>query len=247
MKIALSGYGRMGREIEKVAQERGHEIIVKFDDPDDWTGKEELLASADAAIEFSIPQSVVKNIFKCFDESVPVVVGTTGWLGELDHVREVCLQNRQSLLYASNFSVGVNLFFEVNRAMAQLMNDHEDYHVHIEETHHTKKLDTPSGTAIKLAMDVLDNLDRKDIWVKGRGERDFELDVISHREENVPGTHQVIYDSEIDTIELKHTAKSRVGFAKGAVIAAEWLAADKSGVFTMRDVLKDVKFEGFSK
>ena len=246
MKIALSGYGKMGREIEKIALERGHEIVIKFNDPEDWVGKEDKLANADVAIEFSMPQSVVSNIFKCFDANVPVVVGTTGWFEQLDHVKQVCFEHDRSILYASNFSIGVNLFFEVNRVLAKLMNEHEDYHVSMEETHHTAKLDSPSGTAIKLANDVIDNLERKDLWVNKKTEKDCELEIISHRIENVPGTHVVKYESDIDEIEITHTAKSRVGFAKGAVIAAEWLA-DKKGVYTMSDLLKDVKFEGFAK
>lgn len=246
MKIALSGYGKMGKEIEKIAIGRGHEIVVKFNDPEDWVDGQEQLAQADVAIEFSMPHSVVSNIFKCFDAKVPVVVGTTGWFGQLDHVKEVCNKHNQSLLYASNFSVGVNLFFEVNRTLAKLMNEHESYSVTLDETHHTAKVDSPSGTAIKLANDVIDNLERKDVWVNKPSDRGFELHIDSHRVENVPGTHIVKYQSEIDSIEIKHTANSRVGFAKGAVLAAEWLAT-KKGVFTMSDLLKDVKFEGFAK
>lgn len=246
MKIALSGYGKMGKEIEKVALERGHEIVTKFNDPDDWIGKEEELASADVAIEFSMPHSVVSNIFKCFDANTPVVVGTTGWFGQLDHVKEVCRKHDRAILYASNFSVGVNLFFEVNKVLAKLMNEHEEYAVSVEETHHTGKVDSPSGTAIKLANDVLDGLDRKDVWVNEKPKKDYELEIISNREKDVPGTHVVKYESEIDNIEITHTAKSRIGFAKGAVLAAEWLAK-KKGVYTMSDLIKDVKFEGFAK
>ncbi len=246
MKIALSGYGKMGKEIEKIALERGHEIVAKFNDPDDWVGKEEELKRADVAIEFSMPQSVVSNIFRCFDANVPVVVGTTGWFGQLDHVKQVCYDHNRCILYASNFSIGVNLFFEVNQLLAKLMNEHEHYSVKLDETHHTAKLDSPSGTAIKLANDIIDKLDSKDVWVNDAAKKDYELEILSHRIENVPGTHVVTYESDIDKIELIHTAKSRVGFAKGAVIAAEWLA-DKKGVYTMSDLLKDVKFEGFAK
>lgn len=246
MKIALSGYGRMGKEIEKIALERGHEVSVRFDDPDDWAGKEELLSQADVAIEFSMPHSVVSNIFKCFDANVPVVVGTTGWFGQLEHVKEVCNKHNQSLFYASNFSIGVNIFCEVNKYLAQLMNEHEQYTVKLDETHHVNKVDAPSGTAIKLANDLIDKLDRKDVWTNEPDAKHYELEIESHRVENVPGTHEVSYESDIDRIELKHVAKSRVGFAKGAVLAAEWLV-DKKGVFTMTDLLKDVKFEGFAK
>jgi len=247
MKIALSGYGRMGKEIEQIALQRGHEIIVTFNDPDDWTGKEELLHKADVVIEFSMPHSVVSNIFKCFDEGVPVVVGTTGWSGQLEHVKDVCHEHRQRLFYASNFSIGVNIFFEVNKALAAMMNDHPDYSVQLEETHHKSKVDAPSGTAIHLAMDILNKVDRKDKWVNREEQRDWELSVISHRDDSSPGTHVVTYDSDIDTIELRHTAKSRKGFALGAVIAAEWLHARGPGIYTMADIIKDVKFEGFVK
>ena len=236
----------MGKEIEKIALERGHEIVVTFNDSDDWAGKEEELADADVAIEFSMPHSVVNNIFRCFDAGTPVVVGTTGWFGQLEHVREVCWKHNRSLLYASNFSVGVNLFFEVNKMLAKLMNEHEEYHVSIEETHHTAKLDSPSGTAISLANDIIDRTDNKNVWVNEKSDKEYELEIFSHREENVPGTHVVKYESDIDTIEITHTAKSRVGFAKGAVLAAEWLV-NKKGVYTMSDLIKDVKFEGFAK
>ena len=246
MKIALSGYGKMGQEIEKIALERGHEIVVTLNDQDDWIDKESELAKADVAIEFSMPHSVVSNIFKCFDAQLPIVVGTTGWYGQLDHVKEVCWKNNKSLLYASNFSIGVNLFFEVNKMLARLMNEHEEYHVSVEETHHTAKVDSPSGTAISLANDIIDNLDSKNLWVNQQSDKDYELEIFSKRIEAVPGTHVVKYQSDIDDIEIKHTAKSRVGFAKGAVLAAEWLA-NKKGVYTMRDLIKDVKFEGFAK
>jgi len=246
MKIALSGYGKMGKEIEKIALERGHEIVVRFNDSDDWAGKEEELAGADVAIEFSMPHSVVSNIFRCFDAGTPVVVGTTGWFGQLEHVREVCWKHNRSLLYASNFSVGVNLFFEVNKMLAKLMNEHEEYHVSVEETHHTAKLDSPSGTAISLANHIIDCMDNKNVWVNEKSDKEYELEIFSHRKEDVPGTHVIKYESDIDSIEITHTAKSRVGFAKGAVLAAEWLAS-KKGVYTMADLIKDVKFEGFAK
>ncbi|MCF8465656.1 MAG: 4-hydroxy-tetrahydrodipicolinate reductase [Flavobacteriales bacterium] len=246
MKIALSGYGKMGKEIEKIALERGHEIVVTFNDPNDWVGKEEELENSDVAIEFSMPQSVVNNIFRCFDAGTPVVVGTTGWFDQLQHVREVCWKHNRSLLYASNFSIGVNLFFEVNKTLAKLMNEHEEYQVSIEETHHTAKIDSPSGTAISLANDIIDRLDSKNVWVNEKSNKQYELEIFSHRKEAVPGTHVVKYESDIDTIEITHTAKSRVGFAKGAVLAAEWLV-NKKGVYTMSDLIKDVKFDGFTK
>ncbi len=247
MNIALSGYGRMGKEIEQVALQRGHTICLTLNDPDDWTGKEEQLAAADVVIEFTMPSSVVSNIFKCFDQRVPVVVGTTGWSGQLEHVSDVCRDHGQRLFHASNFSIGVNLFFELNRQLAALMNDHPEYSLRIEETHHKNKLDAPSGTAIHLATDILNKVDRKDTWVKYEAKKDYELSVISHRDDASPGTHLVSYDSDIDTIELKHTAKSRKGFALGAVIAAEWLVQRKKGIYTMTDIIRDVKFDGFAQ
>lgn len=246
MKIALSGYGRMGKEIEKIALQRGHEVVIKFDDPDDWIGKEDALAEADVAIEFSMPHSVVSNIFKCFDARVPVVVGTTGWQGQLEHVKDVCHEHNQTLFYASNFSIGVNLFFELNKMFAKMMNEHSNYNVRIEETHHTGKIDSPSGTAIHLANDLVDRLDAKDLWVNHKAQHEYELEVVSHRVEHVPGTHEVVYESDIDEIQLKHVAKSREGFAKGAVLAAEWVFKRK-GVYTMGDLINDVKFAGFAK
>lgn len=246
MKIALSGYGKMGKEIEKIALLRGHEIVATFNDSADWVDKMEDLKKADVVIEFSMPHSVVNNIFKCFDAKLPVVVGTTGWAEQLDQVKEICREHNSSILYASNFSVGVNLFFEANKALARLMDDHEYYNVMIEETHHAAKLDAPSGTAIHLAMDLLNALGRKDIWVNAPTKKDYELEIVSHRKDDYPGTHVVRYESDIDSIELTHTAKSRVGFAKGAVLAAEWLVG-KKGIYTMSDLLKDVKFEGFAK
>lgn len=247
MKIALSGYGRMGKEIEQVALHRGHSIIATFNETEDWAGKENLLAQADVVIEFSMPSSVVHNIFKCFDQRVPVVVGTTGWSGQLDHVLDVCREHGQRLFYASNFSIGVNLFFEVNNHLASLMNDHPDYTICVEETHHKNKLDAPSGTAIHLATDILNKVDRKDVWVNHAEKKTFELGVLSHRDDTSPGTHLVTYESVIDTLEIKHTAKSRKGFALGAVIAAEWLIDRKNGIYTMSDIIRDVKFEGFMK
>lgn len=237
MKIALLGYGRMGKEIEKIALSRGHEIILKLDSEDDWTRQKELLAEADVAIEFSIPESAMSNIFKCFDVNLPVVVGTTGWLGSLEHVKQVCDEHHQSLFYASNFSVGVNLFFELNRKLAQLMNNYENYEVAINEIHHAQKLDKPSGTAITLADTIISLVDRKDKWVSGEQANDYELGVSSERIDDVPGTHIVSYTSEIDDIKIEHISKSRRGFALGAMLAAEWLPG-KRGIFTMADLLK---------
>lgn len=236
MKIALLGYGKMGKEIEKIALERGHEIILKIDVESDWTKAKALLASADVAIEFSTPQSTIQNIFHSFDVNVPVVVGTTGWMEKLDHVKEVCEKNNQTLFYASNFSIGVNLFFEINRKFAAMMNKQTGYNVSMEEIHHTEKLDSPSGTAIRLAEVIMEKFDGKKSWVNNSTDKEDVLGIISKRIDKVPGTHTVTWSSEIDEIELKHTAHNRKGFALGAVMAAEWVS-DKRGVFTMHDML----------
>lgn len=236
MKIALLGYGKMGKEIEKIALERGHEIVVKVDIESDWTKAKALLATADVAIEFSTPQSTIQNIFHSFDVNVPVVVGTTGWMEQLDHVKEVCEKNNRTLFYASNFSIGVNLFFEINNKLALMMKKQNGYNVTMEEIHHTEKLDSPSGTAIKLAEGIIEKYGRKKSWVNNATNDSEVLGIVSKRIDKVPGTHTVTWSSEIDDIELKHTAHNRKGFALGAVMAAEWVK-DKIGVFTMHDML----------
>lgn len=236
MKIALLGYGKMGKEIEKIALERGHEIILKIDIESDWTKAKALLATADVAIEFSTPQSTIQNIFHSFDVNVPVVVGTTGWMEQLDHVKEVCEKNNQTLFYASNFSIGVNLFFEINNKLALMMKKQDGYNVTMEEIHHTEKLDSPSGTALKLAEGIIEKYGKKKSWVNKATNDSEVLGIVSKRIDKVPGTHTVTWSSEIDDIELKHTAHNRKGFALGAVMAAEWVY-DKRGVFTMHDML----------
>lgn len=236
MKIALLGYGKMGKEIEKIALERGHDIVVKVDVESDWNKAKALLASADVAIEFSTPQSTIQNIFHSFDVNVPVVVGTTGWMEQLDHVKQVCEKNGQTLFYASNFSIGVNLFFEINNKLALMMKKQDGYNVKMEEIHHTEKLDSPSGTAIKLAEGIIEKYNRKKSWVNEATDKEDVLGIVSKRIDKVPGTHTVTWISDIDDIELKHTAHNRKGFALGAVMAAEWVH-DKRGVFTMHDML----------
>ncbi|MFV8226506.1 4-hydroxy-tetrahydrodipicolinate reductase [Christiangramia aquimixticola] len=231
MKIALLGYGRMGKTIEKIAMDRGHEIVVKI------TGdiEEHDLSKADVAIDFSIPDAAFKNITTCFKNNVPVVSGTTGWLDDFNKATDICKEKNSAFIYASNFSLGVNVFFELNRKLAGMMQGLEDYSVEIEEIHHTKKLDAPSGTAITLAEQILEDNSRLNSWkLEEAGEN--ELPIHAKRIEDVPGTHTVTYDSTIDSIEIKHTAKSREGFALGAVVAAEFLNG-KTGVFTMKDVL----------
>lgn len=237
MKIALLGYGKMGKAIEAEALARGHEIVLKAGS--NWDTSE--LNKADIAIEFSRPESAVENINRCFEMDIPVVVGTTGWYDRYEEVKDHALSRHQSLLTASNFSVGVNLFFKLNELLAKLMNQHPEYDVIMNEVHHTQKLDAPSGTAITLAEGILGNLDRKKKWVglmadTSKAVSPFDLKIVSHRVEEVPGTHIVSYGCEIDEITISHIARSRKGFALGAVIAAEWLKGRK-GVFTMSDVL----------
>ncbi|MEJ2881270.1 4-hydroxy-tetrahydrodipicolinate reductase [Pedobacter sp. GR22-6] len=242
MKIALLGYGKMGQIIERFALERGHEVVLKIsiDNREDLT--ESNLRKADVAIDFSTPDAVISNIYTCFDANVPVVVGTTGWYGQLQEVKNECLSSNNSLLYGSNFSIGVNLFFHINKVMAKLMNDFPAYEVQVEEIHHTQKLDSPSGTAMTIAEDIIDNLGRKSEWVNELVGTPFEdtltkeqLLIESHRIESVPGTHTVVYSSEVDEIELKHTAHNRSGFALGAVVAAEWLH-NKQGFYNIADI-----------
>ena len=242
MKIAILGYGKMGRIIEQFAFERGHEVVLKVnvDNTDDLTVDN--LRLADVAIDFSTPDSVLGNIELCFEANVPVVVGTTGWYAKLQEVKDKCEAGNNTLLYASNFSVGVNVFFFVNKVLAKIMNRYPQYEVQVEEIHHTEKLDSPSGTAMTIAEGILGELDRKNEWVNELIDSNEEvipkpdqLLIESHRIEDVPGTHTVIYSSEVDNIEFKHKAHSRAGFALGAVIAAEWLE-DKTGFFNITDM-----------
>ena len=242
MKIAILGYGKMGRIIEQFATERGHEIVLKIniDNTEDLTLTN--LGMADVAIDFSTPDSALSNIELCFDAGVPVVVGTTGWYGHLQTVKNTCEQGNNTLLYASNFSVGVNVFFFVNKVLAKIMNRYPQYEVQVEEIHHTQKLDSPSGTAMTISEGILSELDRKNEWVNeliGSGEefivKPDQLLIESHRIEDVPGTHTVIYSSEVDDIEFKHKAHNRAGFALGAVLAAEWLE-DKTGFYNITDM-----------
>lgn len=233
MKIALIGYGKMGKAIEQVALERGHEIIARF-----GSGgiDQNLLKQADVAIEFSRPEAAFSNLQTCIGASVPVVCGTTGWLNHMEEIHLQCQSSGGAFMYASNFSIGVNIFFAVNRYLASMMNIQSQYEVEIEEIHHNQKLDAPSGTAITLANDIISTLSRKTAWVKEEAQDDNEIPIFSIREDPAPGTHLVSYFSEIDTIDIVHTAHSRMGFASGAVTAAEWIVG-KKGVFTMKDLL----------
>ncbi|MFT6150835.1 MAG: 4-hydroxy-tetrahydrodipicolinate reductase [Flavobacteriales bacterium] len=237
MKIALLGYGKMGKEIEKIAIEKGHTIELKVTSDNAEFSTSELIG-IDVAIEFSRPEFAVSNIKKCFDANVPVVVGTTGWYEYLDEIETICVARNQTLLYATNFSIGVNLFFKLNTQLAQLMDKYPEYKVEVEEIHHTQKLDAPSGTGISIAEQIIENNNLKEKWVNENSTNEKELEITSKREDKVPGTHSVYYKSRIDEIEIKHTAHSRSGFANGALLASEWLAKNKDGIYSMQDVLE---------
>ena len=234
----------MGKAIEQVIVNKNdehsktvHEVLLKVDVDNADTISREELQQADVAIEFTAPQSAYKNILKCFEANVPVVCGTTGWTDKLDEIKQLCESEGKTFFYASNFSIGVNIFFEINRNLAKIMDTQPQYEVNVHEVHHTEKLDAPSGTAITIAQDILDSLERKQKWVNHKDEKDDELSIMSYREKDVPGIHIVNYESEVDSLELKHTAHSRKGFALGALTAAEWVAG-KQGYFGMRDMLK---------
>ncbi|MBR0073160.1 MAG: 4-hydroxy-tetrahydrodipicolinate reductase [Bacteroidales bacterium] len=237
MEIALLGYGKMGKEIAAVAEKRGHEISATIDSEADWMEKIDDLRHCDVAIDFSTPDTAVDNIMKCFNIGMPIVVGTTGWYDQLESVVHDCRQRGDAALFvASNFSLGVNILFDINRRLADIMNRYPQYDVRIGETHHIHKLDAPSGTAITLANDILDRIDRKEEW-KLNATHPGELDITAYREGEVSGIHEVTYDSDVDTLSIRHEAKSRKGFALGAVLAAEFLDG-KRGYFTMSDLLK---------
>jgi 4-hydroxy-tetrahydrodipicolinate reductase len=236
MNIALFGYGKMGQEIEKLAEKKGHKINLIFNSLEDWDEHGHQLKNADMAIDFSSPVSVVENIYHCFEAGVPVVVGTTGWLDDFEKVRTDCKKLDQTLFFAPNFSIGVNLFFQLNRFLAQLMSKWEDYSISIEETHHIHKQDAPSGTAIVLANDIIRFSEKKEKWVREEVENPEEVGIKSYRTDNVPGTHVVRYESDDDSIEIIHTAKNRRGFALGAVMAAEFLLG-KKGYYEMKNLL----------
>jgi 4-hydroxy-tetrahydrodipicolinate reductase len=238
MKIALIGYGKMGKTLEQTALKRGHEVVLRLDinNPEDFAR----LHEADVAIEFTRPESAIGNLLQCFEQVVPVVCGTTGWLDKYDEVIAQCVKANGTFFYASNYSIGVNIFFEINRRLASMMNNYDMYDVKMEEIHHTQKLDAPSGTAITLAQGIIENIERKTKWVNNpentEGVNKNEINITAKRIDPAPGTHIITYDSPIDSIEITHTAHSREGFATGAVVAAEWLAG-KKGVFSMKDML----------
>jgi 4-hydroxy-tetrahydrodipicolinate reductase len=243
MKIALIGYGKMGKTIERIAEQRGHQVVLRLDVGN--TADFDRLAEADVAIEFTRPEAAVDNLRRCFAAGVPVVCGTTGWLKQLPEVQSACETQNGGFFYASNYSIGVNIFFALNRRLAAMMNPYPMYDVSMEEIHHTQKLDAPSGTAITLAEGIFDNLQRKTNWIcqeegqnteGGQNAADDTLVIHAKRIDPTPGTHTVTYKSPIDTIEISHTAHSREGFATGAVLAAEWLRG-KQGIFSMNDLL----------
>ena len=230
MKIALLGYGKMGQVIERIALERGHEIVLKKDENNTFDG----LSNADVAIDFSVPSAAVSNISSCFHSNVPVISGTTGWLEHYDEMAALCEAKNGGFISSSNFSLGVNIFFELNEYLAKIMSKFDSYSVNMEEIHHTQKLDAPSGTAISLAKGVIENSSYTN-WTLEKPEAK-QIHIEAKRIGTVPGTHTVTYTSLVDTIEIKHTAHNREGFALGAVIAAEWIVG-KQGIFTMKDVL----------
>ena len=247
MKVALIGYGKMGKAIHEIAHEKNAragkkliDIVLIVDIDNRLSVTKEALQQADVAIEFTSPHTAVENIHWCFDAGVPVVVGSTGWTDKLEEIKEYARANDKAFLFAPNFSIGVNIFFEINRYLAHIMNQHDEYDVTLEEIHHTEKKDAPSGTALHAALDILKRLQRKSDWKNDATDKAEIVSIISKREENIPGTHVVTYESPIDKIELTHTAHNRKGFAGGALLAAEWLVG-KKGAYNMEDVL------GFNK
>ena len=236
MKIALIGYGKMGHEIERIALERGHEIVCAIDVNNLQAFDSDAFKTADVAIEFTSPATAFDNYLKCFAAGRPVVSGTTGWTQRMGEIEEICRRDGQTFFYASNFSLGVNVFFAVNRFLAEKMNAFPQYDVRMKEIHHLQKLDAPSGTAVTLANDILAAIDRKGKWVNREAETPEQLGIVSERYGAVAGYHEVVYESEVDTLRIVHDAKSRAGFALGAVIAAEY-AATHQGFLGMKDLL----------
>lgn len=238
MKIALIGYGKMGKAIESIALSKGHEIALRIgvENPEEFTKTN--LSGCDVAIEFTSPQSAYDNILKCFDANLPVVCGSTGWYDKLDAVSKICVEKNQAFIYASNFSIGVNIFFEINRKVAELMKEQSNYDVAIEEIHHTQKLDKPSGTALTIANDIINSIKRKTNWLLTTDSNNDSNSLLidSRRIDNVIGTHTVKYTSQTDEISIEHKAYNREGFARGAFMAAEWIQ-NRKGFYEMRDLL----------
>lgn len=235
MKIALLGYGKMGHEVEKIAHEQGHSIVLIIDNENDWLEKGKQLKGCDVAIEFSMPAIAIENIRRCFDANLPIVVGTTGWYDHFQQISELCVSGNKTLFYSTNFSIGVNIFFDINRRLASLLEAYPMYSPAMIEIHHTQKLDAPSGTAITLANDIIAENQRYAKFTEA-DPQPGEIAIHSIREGNVPGTHTITWSSEIDQITITHEAKGRRGLAVGAMMAAEWVQ-NKTGVFTMKDIL----------
>jgi len=236
MKIALIGYGKMGKAIEQIAISKGHEIVLKIDISNNDAFNKENISKADVAIEFTGPHSAFENVMKCLEFGIPVVCGSTGWLDKWNEAKKLCEDKNGTLVYASNYSIGVNLFFELNIYLAKLMSNQQEYEVMLKEIHHTQKKDAPSGTAITLAQQVLQYITTKKSWVNRTAENNQELSIISERVDPAPGTHKIKYYSAVDEIEIIHTAYNREGFAGGAVLAAEF-AVGKKGILSMKEVL----------
>ncbi|MDU8886552.1 4-hydroxy-tetrahydrodipicolinate reductase [Yeosuana sp. MJ-SS3] len=230
MKLAILGYGKMGKTIERIAKDRGHNIVIIADVDTVYN-----ITKADVAIDFSVPTVALNNISNCLNNNVPVISGTTGWLQDFDKAVSLCKEKNGAFIYASNYSLGVNIFFELNKVLAKMMSNLSQYNIDIEEIHHTQKLDAPSGTAISLANDIIKEHSKYNQWSLSENV-EGSIPITAKRIENVPGTHTINYESNVDSISIKHTAYSRDGFALGAVIAAEWIL-DKTGVFSMKDVL----------
>lgn len=237
MKVAILGYGKMGHMVEKVLVERGHEVVTIIDNEENWKSNAEAFARAEVAIDFSEPKAALPNMVRAFDMHVPMVVGTTGWLDRLEEVRKRCMDANGKLVYSANFSIGVNIFFKINKMLAQVMNSQDRYRVSMEETHHIHKKDAPSGTAIHLAQDIIHEVDALKEWqLTPCDNTRVVLPITAIREGEVPGTHKIVWSSPEDTIEITHTAHGREGFALGAVLAAEWLVLQPSGVYPFENV-----------
>ena len=235
MNIVIIGYGKMGEQVEKTALERKHKITAHIDSEKDWSKNIDKIKQSDMAIDFSTPAVVIQNIYRCFELNLPIVVGTTGWNQQLETVKTKCLQKNQSFMYASNFSFGMNLFFALNKALAKIMNGYDEFDVSIDEIHHTEKKDSPSGTAIVLANDIIKYLSRKETWINKMNDNTSELSIKSERIKNNIGTHIVTYSSPLDIIEITHKSLSRKNLAIGAVLSAEWLKG-KKGFFNISDM-----------
>lgn len=237
MNIAIIGYGKMGKELEKLIDKSKHKVCSIIDSEEEWIENKDELEKADVAIEFSTPETVISNIKQCFSLNLPIIVGTTGWNDKVEEIKSLCISQNQSLVWGANYSIGVNVFFSINKKLAELTSNFPEFDVEIEETHHTSKIDSPSGTAIKLANDILSVSTHKDVWVNEFDSKSNSLSILSRRISNTPGTHVVSYTSANESIEIKHIAFNRKSFAKGALLAAEWII-DKKGFYSVSEVFQ---------